>query len=279
VAAAVFLTLTGTGISYALWTASTSVNGSVSTGTVTVGLTARGLNAMSFGNDLTPVTGSITVHNTNTASGGIAVFLASTDAFAATFDVKIWSVSDTSTCTTAVAPVSSSGTWSAASVTGTLGAGASASYCVRTTVADRASVVSTHGTITVPATITATLAVHNWTGAATQPATMTTNRIFPAVTTVVGDTFSNNGQCVQVTDGTDPGSTPPPCAATITPMNGIKVQGPVSTAGDYQLVADDGECLQVDATAVITKPCSGDPTQLFTLQHPPAPTTPPAVAP
>lgn len=278
VAGAVFLSLAGTGVSYALWTATTSVSGSVSTGTVTVGLTARGLDAMSFGNDLAPVTGSVTVKNTSRAAGAATVSVTSTDALASGFGVWIWPVSDTSTCATTAGPTSSSGTWSSASVTGTLAAGASAAYCVRTAPVDRASVAATSGTVTVAARITAKLAVHSWTATATQPAAMRTDRIYSAVTTAVGDTFTNGGQCVAVTDDTVAGTTP--CVGTITPANGIQVQGPVSVAGEYQLVSPDGQCLLVDVGLIDTKPCSGDPAQLFIEEPAPALTVvPPVVTP
>ncbi len=188
-AIAVFSVLAGTGVSYAYWSASASRTVSSTTGNVEV--TVSGFSAGVIQNHVTQTVGHVTVTNTtvqNTSSTtpatlSLTVGASGGNAFAAAADVVVWPAAGNSSanCTLgATTPGSKSGSWSpGVTITGSLAKGASAIYCVRTTVAHPVDAGSASGTTTFPATVSATLNVHNFTGTATTAPTMSTAHIYP----------------------------------------------------------------------------------------------------
>lgn len=267
--AAVFLTFAGSGAAYALWSASATVSGSASTGTVTVTLATSNLNDIAFGNDLTPATGSFTVHNTSTADGNVTVSLDSSVSNASNFGVSMWPKPADTDCGSSITPSTGGTSWATASVARPLAADASATYCVRTFVSDRGAVASPSGTISSAPSITATLNVHDWKGTASATAHIATNQIFPIMTPSIGDKYIHGGQCVLVTDGTDSGTIQAPagCPSIQTMPETWQVQN--RGGGYYQfVVADSDLCMQAtdDGTALTSVTCAGTPAQQFTLE-------------
>lgn len=193
---ALFSVLAGAGTSYAYWTASTATTVSATTGDVDV--TVGGFAAGTIQNHVTQSVGYVTVTNTTLQNASSTTPTALTlqvkrdtgDAgFAAAASVVVWPAAGNSSanCTlSATATGGLSGNWSTGvTLTGTLAKGASAVYCVRTTV-DPAGAGAAGGTTSFAAKVQATLAVQNFTGSASSTSPMSTAFIYPLGSTVTG---------------------------------------------------------------------------------------------
>lgn len=188
-AIAVFSVLAGTGASYAYWSANASRTVNSTTGNVQV--TVSGFTAGQIQNHVKQTVGYVTVTNTTVqnassttpATLSLTVGASSGNAFATVAGVVVWPAAGNSSanCTlAATTPGSQSGSWSpGVTITGSLAKGASAIYCVRTTVANPVDAGSASGTTSFPATVSATLSVHNFTGTASMAPTMSTAHIYP----------------------------------------------------------------------------------------------------
>ena len=213
-AAALFLTLAGTGAGYALWSSRASVGSTVSAGTVVVTSTDSFASLSGPYTTTSPTNAApITVSNTGTIPAPYTLSLAAQSAttLATGVAVRTWPVASTApaTCSTTVAiPTSAtSSNWTNVPVlTGTLAAGASAFYCVRTSITS-AQVTSLAGT-SVMATQTLISAVGRWTSTATaskatqsvaadttppsQPATPTSSGTTDTMTTISWTAATDN---------------------------------------------------------------------------------------
>lgn len=188
----VVLTLGGAGASYAFWTASTTVSTSVTAKTTGV---AASMSPTLTGTltSATPITGGITITNTGTVAGtySTAVATSGPNALAAASNVVAWPTASTSSCA-APTGTTTSGTWASfPPLTGTLGVGTSASYCIRVSLGSTAGLASGSITPTIAATLTAGT---NW---ITAPATVSATETYtaPAVTWYQ---IKANGVCATV---------------------------------------------------------------------------------
>lgn len=140
-ATAVFLLLPGSA-SYALWNGAASANaGTVTAATVSVTEAIAGPFAPTFHNGVTVTTGSVVITNTSNVSAGFssaaALAAGTSSPLAQAITVNVWPATVAAPCSpsTAVPAGAYTGTlaaWTAAlAATGTLGAGASTTYCVR----------------------------------------------------------------------------------------------------------------------------------------------------
>ncbi len=203
------LTVLFTGVastSIASWTTAVPVTGTVTT--TRVAITQQGFGALSatyLNSSINPLaadfegpglasTGVFTVTNTGAAAGAVTVSLtAGTGALGTVLNRTVWPVSQSADCTPQAAvgsPISTIGTtWASGGsfTTGSLGAGASAIFCVRS-FADRAALANTSGTQTVSANLSATLAAAGWTTApATDTLTLKTAAVYPLTATITPD--------------------------------------------------------------------------------------------
>jgi hypothetical protein len=108
-------------------------------------------------------------------------------ALAGALTVAVWSTASTSNCTASATPPSGTitGTWStvapaATPLTGTLAKGASKSYCIRVSSAERGLLAATSGSLTIQPSVSASLTVGNWSQSASSNVTQKTAWIFPA---------------------------------------------------------------------------------------------------
>lgn len=179
----------GSSAAYAYWTSSAAALGQVQT--FSVKLSTDGfpsLSATYLNSNLTS-TGSFTVTNGGVFDGTLTLSASSADAFAAKYPVRIWPVDSASACTsTSTVPSTAvSGTWGSVSIaSGTnLAAGATQRYCARTSLplADRQTLASTAGSVTVQPQLQASLQSIGWTVNATQTVnTQKTVAIYPLTT-------------------------------------------------------------------------------------------------
>lgn len=196
-----FSVIAGTMGSYAYWSATASATlgvGAATLSSTTTGWTATTLgneNVVSTGSASLSSTGSITFTNTTTTTSSQSQTLTATfssasgDAtLAANTTLTAWYVASAASCTAAAVPVSPvSGTWSAGViVTRTLAPSASATYCLRNTVADRQNVDDTDGTRSFTPQAAAVLSINNFTNSATTSSTISTQYIFPLQTISAG---------------------------------------------------------------------------------------------
>ena len=177
-----FSVIAGAAGSYAYWSATASATTGV--GAATLSSTTTGWTATTLGNEdvvstgsaSLSSTGSITFTNTTTTTSAQSQTLTATfssasgDAtLAAGTTLTAWYVASAASCTGAAVPVSPvSGTWSAGViVTRTLAPGATATYCLRNTIADRQDVDDTDGTRSFTPQAAAVLSINNFTNTAT----------------------------------------------------------------------------------------------------------------
>jgi hypothetical protein len=186
--------LAGTVGSYAYWSAGASAT--LGAGAATLSTSTSGWASTTLGNEDIPATGStsltstgsITITNTTTTTSSQVPTLTTTfsrasgDAgLAGATTVTVWSVASAASCTPAATPVSpTSGTWSAGvSVSTSLAAGASVTYCVRNTVSDRQNVAVSTGSRTFTPQASAQLSIGNFTGGSTATSTISTDYVYP----------------------------------------------------------------------------------------------------
>jgi len=156
------------GVAYALWSASAALNATAGTATVTVGqaLTGSTLAKTYTSSDLIAV-GVVTVTNTGTRSGSYSMSIGGTSTSTAFRSAIGVVVGTATTCsTTGTITNQTTGTMAAAvTKTGTLAAGASAVWCVRTNIS--AANVSANPGVSLAGTATTSITVGTWSASAT----------------------------------------------------------------------------------------------------------------
>lgn len=196
-----FSVIAGTVGSYAYWSA--TAGATLGAGAATLTSTTTGWATTMLGNEdvvstgstSLSTTGSITFSNTTTTTSTQSQTLTATfssasgDAtLAAGTTLTAWYVAAAASCTNAAVPVSPvTGTWSAGVVvTRTLAPGATATYCLRNTVANRQNVDDTDGTRSFTPQAVAVLSINNFTASQTATSTISTEYIFPLQTISAG---------------------------------------------------------------------------------------------
>lgn len=190
-----FSVIAGTVGSYAYWSATSQAT--LGTGAASLTSTASGWNPTVLGNEdvsatgsiALTTTGSITFTNTTSTTSSQSQNLSAVFSAAAGSDATLaagttltaWYVASAATCTAAAVPASPvTGTWAAGvTVTRPLAPGASASFCLRNTIADRQTVDDTDGTRSFTPQAVATLSINNFTAASTTTSSIATEYIFP----------------------------------------------------------------------------------------------------
>ena len=186
-----FIVLAGSTAGYAYWQSNLSVTSTV--GAANLSLTTTNFTSVgyTFGNESLVTTGSVTVTNntvtTSTQSGTVALTFGPNAAstLAGKVTLNLWSTTNVATCTSAATVPGTATTvlWSAGtSVSTTLAPTASASYCLRSSIASREAVAVAGGTLTFAPKITGTITLGNFTGSAVATTTQATQYIYPAVT-------------------------------------------------------------------------------------------------
>ncbi len=192
-----FSVIAGTVGSYAYWSATATAT--LGAGAATLSSTATGWTATTLGNEdvvsagsvSLASTGSITFTNTTNTTSSQAQTLTATfssasgDAtLAAGTTLTAWYVASAASCTAAAVPVSPvSGTWAAGVVVSrSLLPGATATYCLRNTIADRQDIDDTDGTRSFTPRAVAVLTINNFTNSATTTSTISSEYIFPLQT-------------------------------------------------------------------------------------------------
>jgi hypothetical protein len=195
-ASVVALMATGTGVAYAAWTASVTATSTASAATLTVTTSNVNSLAATFGNEaiasagsvsLTS-TGSVTVANTTTTTSttvpALTLTLSSASGtLASAVNATVWyQANGVCTAATAVGAGSVTGAWSGPVVlTSTLAKGVSATYCVRSTIADRQDAAIAAGAQSFVPQVSAKLTVGNFTGTASAQSStaQATRSLFP----------------------------------------------------------------------------------------------------
>jgi len=164
---AVFITLAGTGIANAGWTAPV-VNAPASATAGAVGISQSGFAsvAVQYTSSVLAKTAPITVTNTGTipAPYTLALGAAVANTLATTVTVNTWSVASAANCLpgSAVPGTASSSKWNAVpALAGSLGAGAAAVWCVRTSLS--AAQVNANPGASMTATLALSSNVGSWT--------------------------------------------------------------------------------------------------------------------
>ncbi|NUL49316.1 hypothetical protein F7P69_29575 [Cellulosimicrobium funkei] len=146
----------GGGAAWAYWTATAQGTGQVTTPSVQISETNFSALQATYINTHTRLTttGSFTITNNGSVAGVATSRISAPGGIAPQMPLRIWPAASASACTpSATIPESAaSGTWASAAVEGTaLAAGASQTFCVRTTVpvSQRDALATTSGTATV----------------------------------------------------------------------------------------------------------------------------------
>lgn len=212
-----FLVAAGTTAGWAFWTAQTSAAGSVTTSAVAVSQVGFDTPAATKYTPSSLVsTRSFTVTNGGAVAGTATVTMGTAQTYAANFGVQVWAVANVAACTAAT-PVPgtgvTTGTWASTSFSPTLAAGASAVYCVRTTIADWRALAEASGGQTVNPVLSVSLNAAGWVASApTATHAQTTAGMYPLI---VGDFFdptlasswhtvrnlNDSGLCLDVSGG------------------------------------------------------------------------------
>ena len=185
---AAFLVVVTASAGWASWSAQASAAGSVTTSAVAVSHAGFDTPATTkyLPSSLT-ATRSFTVTNGSAVSGTATVTIATSQSYAATFGVQIWPVANAAACTASTAVPGSgvtTGTWASTTLTPTIAAGATATFCARSTIADWKSATDASGGQTVNPVLSVSISASGWT--ATAPTTQTTAGMYPLVS---GDFF------------------------------------------------------------------------------------------
>ncbi|WP_349899859.1 fibronectin type III domain-containing protein [Parafrigoribacterium soli] len=153
--------------SYALWNSTTAVSaGSIQSGSLTAAVAVSPSLAITYSSSTTSKTGGFTVTNSGTAAATfatVATLRSGSDAtLARNVMVVVWKTASVATCGSPVSAVT--GTWSAfPALSGSLAAGATQAYCVRTTIG---AVTGFSSGATVYPTLSATLKIGGWSSVA-----------------------------------------------------------------------------------------------------------------
>ncbi|WP_281653637.1 RICIN domain-containing protein [Microbacterium aurum] len=182
-----FLLAAGSGTAWAYLT--TQLPATASATTAAVAVSQAGFNTPATTKYLPSAlssTRSFTVTNNSAVAGTATVSLSTTGARAASLTLSVWPVASATACTDATAVPATgvtSGTWSSLTLTATLGAGATTTYCARTTIADWRSAADASGTWSVSPVSSVSLSASGWTTtAASLTHTQTVAGFYPLVT-------------------------------------------------------------------------------------------------
>lgn len=163
---AAFLVLVGSGSAWSYWTTQASAAGSITTDTVAVAQAgfASPAETKYLPSSLTS-TRSFTVANNSTIAGTATVSIATSEAGASSLPITVWRYTS-GTCTDATSVPGSgvtTGTWGSTTITLTnLGAGQSATLCVRTSIPDWKTITTTSGGRTVNPVLSVSLNAQGW---------------------------------------------------------------------------------------------------------------------
>lgn len=156
----------GSGAGWAYWTAQASGSGTIATEAV----------AVSHANFANPASTTylpsslastrwFTVTNGSAISGTANVAIASAETYASGLPISVWQVASALACTAStVVPASgvTTGSWASLSLTSTLAAGATATYCARTQISDWRTLADPAGGQTVNPVLSVTLSAQGW---------------------------------------------------------------------------------------------------------------------
>ncbi|MCY7326550.1 MAG: RICIN domain-containing protein [Microbacteriaceae bacterium] len=173
IGAAAFLVLAGTGVGNAFWSTQASTAGSVNAGTVGIATSGFPALATNYTASALTISAPVTVTNTGTVWAPFSLTLGVTAAttLATGAIVRTWPVAAATACTaTSIAPsAATTSSWAdVPALTGTLEPGASATYCVRSSVT--ALQQSTIAGTNLSAALSVTSAVGSWAASATSSA-------------------------------------------------------------------------------------------------------------
>lgn len=189
-----FSVLAGAGAGWAYWTSQATAAATVSAATLSV--TSTGFATTTLGNETIAAvgstaltsTGSITLTNTTATTStqtqtlSVTFSRASGDTtLAGASTLTVWAAASAANCTAAATPTSpSSGSWSTGVTVSTpLAAGASVTYCLRNTVADRQSIAAAGGGRSFTPRAVATLSVGAFQGTNTRTSTVQSQYVYP----------------------------------------------------------------------------------------------------
>lgn len=158
-----FLAAIGGSAAWAYFTATATATGSLSTGSVSVSqANFNGMGAKYLPSELTK-TGSFTVTNTGSVPGTATITMAAPESWASNLAIRVWPTS-AGACNLASPPSSAlSGSWAVPpALTPALAAGASVTYCVRTTIADWTTLIAASGSRQANPVINVSLDASGW---------------------------------------------------------------------------------------------------------------------
>ncbi|MCR6712551.1 MAG: RICIN domain-containing protein [Demequina sp.] len=196
-AVGVFAALAGASASWGYWTTQGAATVTVDSADLTITTANFSTVSKTFGNQTLVGTGSVTVTNSTvstSAQKGVVTLnfsaAGSTAALRGNFSFVVWLSTTANPCTDAAtagtALVTSNWNTGGSYTTGTAGAfsvGESRTYCVRTTIANPATAWPSTGTVTITPRVAGSIALGNYSGAATAlTATQTTQYLFPVTT-------------------------------------------------------------------------------------------------
>lgn len=185
---AAFLAVATAGAASAYWTTQASAPGTVTTSAVAVSHAGFDTPATAkyLPSSLTS-TRSFTVTNGSGVAGTATGSISSAQAYAAKFGVQIWQVANAAACTPSTSVPGSgvfTGTWASTSFTASLAAGATGTFCARTTISDWKTATDPSGGQTVTPVLSVAINASGWTATAPATATntQTTAGMYPLVT-------------------------------------------------------------------------------------------------
>lgn len=172
--------LASTGAAWAYWTATANLTGSVLYANVRVQLGSTAGLTTTFANETLTSTTSFTVSNPGTTAGTVTLSVApgTTSPLRDALTLSVWHQTGDS-CTT-MPGTATTGTWASISANvGNLAAGATQTWCARTTATSREAIAHTAGTRSATTNLVASLAVTG--GAVTDTAAVThsTRLVYP----------------------------------------------------------------------------------------------------
>jgi hypothetical protein len=253
--AALIVVGAGSAVTYALWTASARASSTVSAASLAMTATGFSSNDYTFTNHGTLArTGAFTVTNTTSTdsetAGSFAIALGYTGnaALASALKITVWAETASAPCaaTTAVTSPVVSGSWAApsGSVSGTLKAGETATYCVRSSTTERSLLATPGGSVTIQPKISGTLTVGMWSTSADSVMTQQTQAIYPASLPGPASWYrlrsDNSGLCLAVNSGQTAAGTPvvdEACDTASTSAHHNKAWQLTSTDGGYYTLA------------------------------------------
>lgn len=296
-AVVVFTTLVGASSAWAYWTTQATAQVTANSADLTVTTANFSSISKTFVNESLASTGSVTVTNSTAGSspqqGKVTLVFSATgaDAHRGNFSFAVWLSTAANPCTSAATPGATlaSGTWggTATYVTpngGGYSIGESRTYCVRTTVATAAAAWPESGSLLFTPRVAATIALGNYTGAASATATQQTQHLFPVYNPPASPTTWNyihrvfttpaGNYCADLEGGSGPNGIGWPCKNSGTANQSYRFEAVSGKAGYFTIRSDvtAGIVLQQNVTGVpvtAVAAVSGQANQQWTLQTTP----------